>query len=662
MRKRNRCAGQQMQTMLIRHHRLGLVCAILLTFVSCAKMGQPDGGWYDETPPRVIGANPQDQGVNVKTQKVNIYFDEYIKIDNPTEKVVISPPQIEVPEVKAAGKKIAIELLDSLKPNTTYTIDFSDAITDNNEDNPLGNYTYSFSTGDHIDTLEVAGYVLEAENLEPVKGILVGLYANESDTIFRSEPMLRVGRTDGNGHFIIKGVAPGKYRIYALQDADGNYLYNQKSEMIAFSHEVIEPTWKPDIRQDTIWRDSLRIDSITRVPYTHFLPDEVTLLAFTAIQTDRFFLKAERKTAEQFSLFYSYGDTDLPILKGLNFVSDSAFVIEASEKRDTITYWLCDSLLINQDTLNVEIIHHLTDTLGVLQTVTDTLQILSKDPLEKRQKREKKEYDDWKKKQTRLEKRGQPFDSIMPPKMLEPKFDVPSQLDPDKNPRVILPCPIEKPDTSMIHLYAKHDTLWYRALYEMREVESVPRAYEIYGEWRPDVEYSLEIDSAAFRDIYGRVSKSYKSGFKVRSNDDYSTILFTFTGMKEKHLVAQLLSKSDKLVKEVRTSNGTAEFFYVKPDTYYLRVLQDDNDNGKWDTGDYDLNLQPEQVYYYPEKIECKAKWDLTLTWDPSSRVVFKQKPGALVKTKQDKKRTIKSRNAERARKLGLEYIKGQTF
>ena len=190
-------------------------------------MGNPDGGWYDETPPRVVSASPDDRGTGVTTQRMSILFDEYIKVENPTEKVVVSPPQLEMPEIQGAGRQIKIHLLDSLKPNTTYTIDFSDAISDNNEGNPMGNFTYSFSTGDHIDTLEVSGYVLNAENLEPVKGILVGLYSNLSDTIFRHEPMLRVSRTDSRGHFVIKGVAEGEYRIYGLEDADRNYVFNQ---------------------------------------------------------------------------------------------------------------------------------------------------------------------------------------------------------------------------------------------------------------------------------------------------------------------------------------------------------------------------------------------------------------------------------------------------
>lgn len=130
---------------------------------SCARMGQPDGGWYDETPPRVIGASPVQGAVHNTQKKVSIFFDEYIKLENATEKVVVSPPQLEQPEIKAAGKRIEVKLLDSLRANTTYTIDFSDAIVDNNENNPLGNFTYSFSTGNNIDTLQVEGNVVLAE-------------------------------------------------------------------------------------------------------------------------------------------------------------------------------------------------------------------------------------------------------------------------------------------------------------------------------------------------------------------------------------------------------------------------------------------------------------------------------------------------------------------
>lgn len=235
------------------HLLLLLVAGVVVS--SCARMGRPDGGWYDETPPHVIETTPAEGSAHAKSNKIIIHFNEFVKIDNPTENVVVSPPQLEAPEIKSTGKGIVVDLKDSLKQNTTYTIDFSDAITDNNEGNPLGNYTYSFSTGDEIDTMEVSGYVLEAENLEPIQGILVGLYADLSDTVFQKKPMLRVSRTDGYGHFVVRGIKKGTYKVYALQDADGNYIFNQKSEKLAFLGDLITPSSKPDIRQDTIWTD-----------------------------------------------------------------------------------------------------------------------------------------------------------------------------------------------------------------------------------------------------------------------------------------------------------------------------------------------------------------------------------------------------------------------
>lgn len=640
-----------------RHLPLMLLAAFLLG--SCARMGQPDGGWYDETPPRILGATPADKGTNVKSQKVSIFFDEFIQIENATEKVVVSPPQLETPEIVASGKRIRIELLDSLKPNTTYTIDFSDAITDNNENNPLGNYTYSFSTGDAIDTLEVSGKVLQAKDLEPVKGILVGLYSDLSDTAFTTKPMLRVSRTDGSGRFVIKGVAPGTYRVYALQDADGNYLFNQKSEMLAFSQEKIVPSFKPDVRQDTTWIDSLRIKSIDRVGYTHFLPDDIVLRAFNEVMTDRYFLKAERREPESFTLFYSYGG-EMPQVRGLNFQSDDAFIIESTEKQDTITYWLKDTALVNQDTLRVELTYHMTDSLGKLVEQIDTLDILSRISHEKRQKDLEREREEWQKKQDRAKKRGEPYDSIMPPKALAIGAKAPSELDPDKNIPFTFNTPLASVDTAAIHLYSKHDTLWYNAPLEFNHVRG--REYELRGEWRPDIEYSLEIDSAAFVDIYGKVSPPFKQGFKVKSFDDYGTLLLNIPTMTDTTIVVQLLDAGDKVIKEVTTNQGVAEFYYVSPSTYYVRMYIDSNRNGEWDTGLYSANRQPETVCYFPKEIEIRAKWDFTETWNPLATPVIQQKPAAVTKQKPDKDKKIKNQNARRAEQLGIEYIPQTSF
>ena len=153
---------------------------------------------------------------------------------------------------------------------------------------------------------------------------------------------------------------------------DGNYMFSQKSEKIAFSHDIIVPSFKPDTRQDTTWVDSLHIKSIDRVAYTHFLPDDIVLRAFTESLTDRYFLKAERKDANNFSLFFSYGDSIMPVVRGLNFDAENAFLIESSLQQDTLTYWLRDTALVNQDTLQIELSYRMTDSTGVLVSRTVT--------------------------------------------------------------------------------------------------------------------------------------------------------------------------------------------------------------------------------------------------------------------------------------------------
>ncbi len=638
---------------------LSLLMACLITpmLYSCAKMGAPDGGWYDETPPHVVGAMPAEKSTHVSKRNIRINFNEFVKIDNPTQNVVVSPPQLEVPEIKGEGKSINVKLIDKLQPNTTYTIDFSNAISDNNEGNPLGNFTYSFSTGNHIDTLEVAGYVVQAADLEPVKGILVGLYADLSDTAFKTKPMLRVSRTDSRGHFIIRGVAPGKYRVYALQDADGNYSFNQRSEMLAFNHDIIEPSFRPDVRQDTLWRDSLHIESIAQVSYTHFLPDNICLRAFNEIVTDRHLLKSERPEPNHFTLYYTYGDSVLPNVRGLNFNTKDAFVVESSAHKDTVTYWLRDTALVNRDTLKMVVTQNISDSTGVLRQQEDTLTLLAKVPYAKRLKDKQKAFDEWKKKQDKLKKRGEPYETTMPEEPLKLEITPSGDMDPDQNISIVAKEPLKDVDTNHVRLFShpSGDSLWYKEPYELKRISN--EEFQVKAAWKPGTEYSFEADSTAFETIYGTMSGKLKQGLKVRGEDAYASLIMTISGMQGRHIIAQLLDGQSKIVKQSFTDNGQAEFYYLKPGKYFMRIIVDANNNKKWDTGNYDTNLQPEEVYYNPDEIECKAKWDLTLTWNPLARPIYQQKPEALKKQKADKEKSIQHRNVKRAQELGIQYL-----
>ena len=169
-------------------NRLAGVAVVGVVLYSCASIGRPEGGAIDETPPRFVGSTPAPGALNNNRKKITIEFDEFIKLEKPGEKIVISPPQVQQPEIKANGKKVVITLKDTLKLDMTYSIDFSDAIQDNNEGNPLPDFGFTFSTGSVIDSMVVSGTVLNAANLEPVKGMLVGMHSNLADSAFTTIP------------------------------------------------------------------------------------------------------------------------------------------------------------------------------------------------------------------------------------------------------------------------------------------------------------------------------------------------------------------------------------------------------------------------------------------------------------------------------------------
>ncbi|MDO5481885.1 MAG: Ig-like domain-containing protein [Bacteroidaceae bacterium] len=670
---------------------MAVLVAWLLT--GCARMGTPDGGPYDETPPRVVHTSPRYGAANEKdVKRIVIEFDEIVKVENAMEKVVISPPQIEQPEIEAMGRRVTITLLDSLKPDMTYTIDFSDAIVDNNEGNPYGDYAFTFSTGENVDTFQVSGHVLNASNLEPIKGILVGLYKVDDqqgdlpDSVFRTIPFERISRTDGSGHFVVKGLAKGNYRAFALKDQNQNYIYDQPAEMVAFSSRILTTSSQPDIRPDTIWHDSIYYDSIVMTPYTHYYPDDVILTAFESAQQNRYMLKSERPILQQFTIYFTAPSDTLPKLTGLNFDAHDAFVVDASQHNDTLHYWIKDSLIYNLDTLEMQIDFFETDTAGNLVLAVDTLRLVSKLTKAKLAKQEQERFEEWaeeyrqkvkrerraaekaekeaaaaadngeedesgKDKKDSKKKKSKDDDEIiippMPEEFLEYRVSNMQGMAPDKNVDFTFSEPLDSVDFSKIRFSMKVDTVFVPARYIFRQVPGKIKTYRLYAEWEPDSVYQIELDTAAFVNIYGSRNEARKFGVKIGSLDTYST-LFVILQDADTSAIVQLLDGSEKVVKSIKATDGKADFYFIAPGTYYLRLFNDANGNGKWDTGDYDTHLQPEQVYYYPDPIVLKAQWEVTQEWNPASLPLSKQKPAKITKQRPDRERVRRNRNAER--------------
>ena len=611
------------------------VVTVIAALYSCASIGRPDGGPLDETPPRFIGSTPAAGALNNTKTKVSLSFDEFIKLEKANEKVVISPPQVQQPEIKASGKKISVNLLDSLKPNTTYTIDFSDAIVDNNEGNPLGNFAFTFSTGSAIDTMEVSGTLLEASNLEPVKGMLVGMHSNLSDTAFTKLPFDRVARTDSRGHFTIRGVAPGKYRIFGLMDADQNFAFSQKSEALAFNESLVIPRWEERIRQDTTWVDSLTIDTVVERKYTYYLPDNVILRSFKEDLFSQYLVKNERLTPEKFTLYFAAKADTLPVLKGLNFDERDAFIIEKNLTNDTIHYWVKDSLLYKQDTLSLSLNYLYTDTLNQLVPRTDTLNLVAKTV--------KKAVDEPKKKKKKKGEEEEPE----PTKFLHVSTYIPSTMDVYDYISLSFDEPIASFDSAAIHLKQKVDTLWEDIPFTFEQDSLQLRKYNLYYEWEPTREYEFSVDSTAFHGIYGLFTDKIKQNIKVRSLEEYGAIYFNVSGCDSIAFV-ELLDTQDKVVRKVPVVNGQADFYFLNPGKYCARLINDTNGNGVWDSGEYETKRQPEMVYYYPQILEPKANWEVEQTWDVKALPLDKQKPDELKKQKPDEDKKKKDRNNNR--------------
>ena len=634
-------------------HKLPLLLMMVIIGYSCASMGTPDGGPYDEMPPKFVGSSPRLHAVNVKEKKIELEFDEFIKLEKPSEKVVVSPPQLEQPEIKVVGKKVVAQLFDTLKHATTYTIDFSDAIVDNNEGNPMGNFTYSFSTGATIDTMEVSGAVLNAEDLEPIKGIQVGLHMNLNDSALNTLPFDRVSRTDSRGRFSIRGVAPGKYRIYALMDGNQNYLYDSKTETVAFSDSIIIPSMMPATRQDTLWKDTLTIDTIKTVGYTRFMPDDIILRAFKEENTRQYLSRKERDKENHFILTFSAKADTLPTLKGLNFDEKDAFVIEANEGNDSICYWVKDSLVYQMDTLAIQVDYLYTDTLDQLVPKTDTLYLANKLTREQRDKLKKQEEEKKEKERKKREKKGE-APKPEPTLFLKMNVDAPSAFDINRNVVLSFDEPLARIDTSSIHVSVKEDTLWVEKPFILVADSVIPRRYEILADWQPDREYQLKIDSTAITGLYGLHTDKVDQSFKVKKLDEYGTLFFNIRGVNQPAIV-ELLDAAGKVIRQQRvTPEGTADFYYLAPNTkYYVRMFMDRNGNGKWDTGNVEKRMQPEEVYYLPKSWEMKANFDFEETWDIHSTPVDKQKLDEIKKQKPEEVKKVQERNKERAKKLG---------
>lgn len=594
---------------------------------SCANIGNPSGGPIDKTPPIFMRSNPTPNAVNVKDRKIEIFFDEIVTLKDPSTKIIVSPAQTEMPRMSALGRKVTVELVDSLLPNTTYTIDFSNSIQDNNEGNAIDNFAFAFSTGSVIDSMRVSGYVLDSRTLEPMQSVVVGLQSNLADSAFHKEKLQRVALTNDRGQFTIRNVSPGSYHIFALKDLDRDYKFGNPTEDIAFLDSIIVPSIGSREAADTVYNDLNEIDTIMRATRPAYFPNDILLSMFNEDRKSQYLANNLRVDSTRISLTFAAASDTLPSLSivGRNDVPDQWYTLERSQTNDTLTYWIRPPHLVSADTLMVATTYLRTDTASNLSWGTDTLKFTFQ-----RQKAKKK-------------KKNEETDSLEQIRFME--------LHPLANgtQEVYAPLllqtgtPIERYSREAFHLQRKlqNDTTFYPAEIKsiaLRDSTLSRRDLMLKVDWEPGAAYTLAVDSLAMTDIYGLQTKPLKVDFNVRKMEEYGNIVFNIPAVRDSAIV-ELLDGTEKIVLRAPVKNHRAELLNLLPGKYYARLFIDRNGNGKYDTGNYDMHLQPEETVYYPGAINLKKNWDVEQTWDIYATPIDKQKSEAIKKNKPERKK-----------------------
>ena len=602
---------------------------------SCANMGSgPQGGPRDLTPPKFILSTPERSAVNSKPQKAEIIFDEYVVLKD-AQDVIVSPPMEMAPEIKSVGKKVSITFKDSLEENATYIIDFGDKITDFREGNPIKNYYFEFATGNQIDSFCISGNIVDAYTLVPQENITIGVYSDWTDSTLATKKFERITKTDNYGRFILRGLKEKPYHLCAVKDDNTNFRYDAPGESLAWIDTVITPRKKMVERCDTIWktvdRDSLLglepgnvrtdtsiVDSVICKERPYYLPDSIEMRLFAKAVPFQAFKKAERREARKLTLYFTNDKKQIqkPSIKPTNFTPtvDDWFIVEPSVTTDTIHYWIKDTNIVKQDTLEFAMTYIATDSVGEFVEQTDTVtSIYKKVRVSKKEEREAK------KKKAAL------------------NISISKSVEINGTPTIEFATPTFDFDPGALVVHERKDTTEKPLPFTTVAADSCGKRYKLEGNWEEGQSYVVTVDSGKVRDIYGLESDSTILIFRKKEKNEYSNIILKMENLPAGDVIVELVDK-DKIVRRGYPKDNKVEFINVIPGSYAARLIVDTDKNGDWTTGDYNGMKQPEDVYFFEKTLSVSANWDYEENWAIGKLPLHKQRPVSSYPPKQKKR------------------------
>jgi hypothetical protein len=546
-------------------------CCIVL-FNSCAQVVAPTGGKIDKVPPRVVKYLPDSAALNFNSKGIIIFFNEFVQLKDLNNQLLISPPLEFMPDVKAKNNTVTFDFdkSEKLKSNTTYSINFGNAIQDIHENNAIENFKYVFSTGSFIDSLIVKGKVETAFDHKTEKGVLVMLYKDQSDSVIYKTTPDYFGKTKEDGSFLISNVAEGRYKVMALKDANANYKYDTETESIGFA--------------DTL----LNVNSNTTINLSTFLQPPKKL-----------FLKTAFHNYYGNILLIFNKPADNILVKPLNpHLDEKDIFIDISKNKDTLNYWFRN---VDNDSIIVQVSSN--------NQVIDTLS-----------------FKTVKKAEALKTNRGNPlkFRLVSSPDKNQ-NLDLNSELQFTFS-HPIDPVSIEALKTKEIQLM--EDSILYNGYNDLFYQQKGINAFvlrkktdkgtePILPVLKENTKYHLLIKPGTFTDIFGFTNDSIQINFKTREEKQYGSLKVKIDiAETEGNYIVQLLDEKENIIRETNISKAeTLNYLYLLPKKYKLKVIFDDNKNHKWDTGNLLKKQQPEKVVYNAETITARPNWDLDLEW-----------------------------------------------
>jgi len=531
-----------------------VVCGLWFVVSDCAQIVTPSGGPKDTAPPRVVKYIPDSGAVNVKSQTFTFVFDEYIQLKDLHSQLLISPPVEKLPEIKLKGKTLSLKFSDTLKKNTTYAMNFGNAIADITEGNALDNFQYVFSTGNFLDSLSLSGTVQHAFDQKTEGGILVMLYDNLKDSVPYKQLPVYFTKTKSNGTYQINNIRPGTYKAFALKEKNGNYLYDAPDENIAFC--------------DTI----LRIYKNSKLDFFLFKEEAIELILKKFYVAD----------AGRINFVFSRAIDNISVMPVSPTAKQKVFFKEMYPAKDTVSYWYKHEK--NDDTIRLQ--------LSVNESIFDTIEFCGGCVIKKTRGREAGE-------------------NKLAVKLNTSKDNL---FDYNQGIQLIFNHPIKNANTNGIVLQLVQKKVNFTEAYF---TDSIRRSFVCKYPLVQNSSYKLFIPPATFTDIFGLTNDTIQIDFKTQEENYYGMFKLNLNFKLQKEMmILQLLDEKDNVLQtELTGAIKTKEYSLLHPGKYKLKIIYDRNGNEKWTTGNYLKKIQPEKVFYYPGIITIRSNWDMELDW-----------------------------------------------